>query len=292
MQAACEVELLNAEEFLEVLLETHPQVFAILVTPSVTTQSDENSITIAQVVSKKIYAQSQTPLLVKGVPLKYNEYADVFSSKTDSPPWLPPHRRYDFKIQLGEDSDLPPPSKIYSLSPAESSALELYMEKALARGWISPSESPLGAPCIYVPKPNGGLHLCVDYRRLNDITKKNAYPLPLISDLIDRIAKACIYSRLDLKDLQTRILTIRHDSPVGGHYGIAKTSSSCPVTSFCWACTVRSVLTYACATLACAQKPLVTDHMDTSNPYPCHPNAGTMSRSISSPASCYPPALI
>jgi hypothetical protein len=51
MQAACKVELLNAEEFFEVLLEKHPQVFAILISPSVTKQSDENSITIAQVVS-------------------------------------------------------------------------------------------------------------------------------------------------------------------------------------------------------------------------------------------------
>jgi hypothetical protein len=129
VQAACEVELLNTEEFLEVLLETHPQVFAILISPSVTTQSDKNSITIAQVVSKKVYAQSQTPLSVKGMPLKYNEYADVVSSKTDSPPGLPPHHHYDLKIELRKDADLPQPSKIYSLSPAESSALESYIKK-------------------------------------------------------------------------------------------------------------------------------------------------------------------
>jgi hypothetical protein len=200
VQAACEVELLNADDFLDVLLETHPEVFAILVSPSVPNQADENSITIAQVVSKKIYAQSQTPLSVTGMPLKYNEYADIFSSKTDSPPGLPPHRRYDLKIELQEDANLPPPSKIYSLSPAESSALEAYIEKALARGWISPSESPLGATCFYVPQPNGGLWFCIDYHRLNEITKKNAYPLPLISDLIDRISEACIYSRLNLPD--------------------------------------------------------------------------------------------
>jgi hypothetical protein len=69
MQAACEVELLNTDNFLEVLLETHPQVFALLVSPSVPTQADENSLTIAQVVSKKIYAQSQTPLSVTCMPL-------------------------------------------------------------------------------------------------------------------------------------------------------------------------------------------------------------------------------
>jgi hypothetical protein len=77
MQAAGKVELLNADNFLEVLVETHPQVFALLISPSVPTQANENSITIAQVVRKKIYAQSQTPLSVTGGTLKYNEYMDV-----------------------------------------------------------------------------------------------------------------------------------------------------------------------------------------------------------------------
>jgi hypothetical protein len=83
MQAACKVELLNTDHFLRVLLKTHPLVFAILVSPSVPTQADENSITIAQVMSKKIYAQSQTPLWVIGVVLKYIECTDIVSRKTD-----------------------------------------------------------------------------------------------------------------------------------------------------------------------------------------------------------------
>jgi hypothetical protein len=73
VQGACEVELLNADDLLEFLLEMHPQVFTLLVSSSVPTQADKNSITIAQVMSKKIYAQSQTPQLVTGMPLKYNE---------------------------------------------------------------------------------------------------------------------------------------------------------------------------------------------------------------------------
>jgi hypothetical protein len=73
---------------------------------------------------------------------------------------------------------------------------------ALTQRWILLSEYSLGAPCFfYVPKPNGGLQIYIDYCRLNEITKKNAYPLPLISDLIDHISEACIHSCLDFPDV-------------------------------------------------------------------------------------------
>ena len=88
-------------------------------------------------------------------------------------PLLAPHRTYDLAIDLNESRALPLPGKIYPLSPAETAALETYISNALTRGWISPSSSPLGAPCFYVKKPNGGLRLCVDYHGLNAITKKN-----------------------------------------------------------------------------------------------------------------------
>jgi hypothetical protein len=93
-----------------------------------------------------------------------------------------------------------PPGKIYPLSPAETTALQDYIGNGLALGHIRPSKSPLGAPCFFVKKPNGGLRLCIDYRGLNNITRKDSYPLPLIADLFDRLRKARIYTRLDLPD--------------------------------------------------------------------------------------------
>jgi len=69
----------------------------------------------------------------------------------------------------------------------------------LERGWIHPSKSPFGSPILFVKKPDGSLRLCVDYRRLNAMTVKNRYPLPLISELIDRIKNAKYYMKLDLR---------------------------------------------------------------------------------------------
>ena len=58
------------------------------------------------------------------------------------------------------------------------------------KGFIRPSKSPFGSPVLFVKKPDGSLRLCVDYRKLNDITIKNRYALPLISELFDRLKSA------------------------------------------------------------------------------------------------------
>ena len=65
---------------------------------------------------------------------------------------------------------------------------------------IRRSSSPIGASILFVPKPDGTLQLCVDYRGLNKITIKNKYPLPLMSELRSRLGKATILTKLDLKN--------------------------------------------------------------------------------------------
>ena len=78
--------------------------------------------------------------------------------------------------------------------------LKEYIDRMLERGWIHPSKSPFGSPILFVKKPDGSLRLCVDYRRLNTMTVKNRYPLPLISELMDRIKNAKYYTTPDLRD--------------------------------------------------------------------------------------------
>jgi hypothetical protein len=72
---------------------------------------------------------------------------------------------------------------IYPLAEKELEVLREYIDDALRKGWIRPSRSPTGAPILFVPKKGGQLRLCVDYRALNKITKKNRAPLPLIGVL-------------------------------------------------------------------------------------------------------------
>ncbi|EXX77699.1 gag-pol fusion protein [Rhizophagus irregularis DAOM 197198w] len=69
----------------------------------------------------------------------------------------------------------------------------------LRKGYIRPSESPAGHPILWVPKKNGKLRPCIDYRPLNKITIKNRYPLPLMTEIRDKVGKARWFTTLDLK---------------------------------------------------------------------------------------------
>ncbi|KAK8789102.1 hypothetical protein V5799_021122 [Amblyomma americanum] len=64
---------------------------------------------------------------------------------------------------------------------------------------IQPSTSPWASPVVLVAKKDGTLRFCVDYRRLNKITKKDVYPLPRIDDSFDRLLHARYFSSLDLR---------------------------------------------------------------------------------------------
>ena len=70
----------------------------------------------------------------------------------------------------------------------------------LAEGTIVQSKSPAAAPILFVPKPEGRLRLCMDYRQLNKLTILNKYPLPLMTELRERVAGARVFTKLDLKD--------------------------------------------------------------------------------------------
>jgi hypothetical protein len=67
------------------------------------------------------------------------------------------------------------------------------------RGVIEESESPWLFPVVLIRKKNGELRFCVDYRKLNEVTKKDRFPLPRIGDTLDTLAEAKWFSTLDLK---------------------------------------------------------------------------------------------
>ncbi|GBG83542.1 hypothetical protein CBR_g37258 [Chara braunii] len=92
-----------------------------------------------------------------------------------------------------------PKGAIYRMSPREVEEISKQLDEFLEKGWIRPSSSPFGAPVLFVPKKEGELRICINYRGLNAITVKNVEPLPKIDDLLDR-AQGCEYfSKIDLK---------------------------------------------------------------------------------------------
>lgn len=142
------------------------------------------------------YQTKVEPADLHNLPEEYHDFADVFSKAKSTE--LPPHRPYDLKIDL-EEGTSPPLGTVYSLSQVELAALRKFLDENLNSGLIRPSSSKHAAPVLFVKKKSGDLRLCVDFRGLNKITKKDRYPLPLISDLLDSPAKANIYTKIDLR---------------------------------------------------------------------------------------------
>ena len=112
---------------------------------------------------------------------------------------LAPRRTCDHAIDLKKEAT-PPWGPIYLMSAYQLEELNKYLEKMLAQGKIVHSKSPAAAPILFVPKPDGKLRLCVNYRQLNKLTILNKYPLPLMTELREIVAGATIFTKLDLKD--------------------------------------------------------------------------------------------
>ena len=140
-------------------------------------------------------------LIRSDMPMEAQEmlrsYADVM--KSELPGGAVPVRKgvHEFRIEL-EPGTQPINRPIYKLSPAELEEVRTQVDYLLEKDLIRPSESPWGAPILFVPKKDGKLRMCLDYRWLNDKTIKNRYPLPLPEEMIDRLSGAGVFSKIDL----------------------------------------------------------------------------------------------
>ena len=102
-------------------------------------------------------------------------------------------------MRIETDPNVDPPVRpVIRLSMAELDELKSQLETLLKKGFISPSTSPYGAPVLFVKKKDCSLRMCVDFRGLNTVTKKNRHPLPRFDELIDRFKNARYFSKLDL----------------------------------------------------------------------------------------------
>ncbi|GBG78481.1 hypothetical protein CBR_g26511 [Chara braunii] len=129
---------------------------------------------------------------------RITELLDVYSDVFEGPHGVVPDRPIRHEIILGVGA-VPPRGCIYRMSEEELSVLRAQLDDLLEKGWIRPSSSPYGAPVLFVRKKNKDLRLCIDYRKLNAQTIRNADPLPRIDDLLERLGGAQFFSKLDLK---------------------------------------------------------------------------------------------
>ena len=89
--------------------------------------------------------------------------------------------------------------KVYPLNLAEQKALDSFLDENLRTGQIRPSKSPMASPFLFIKKKDGGLCPVQDYMKLNEMTVKNQYPLPLIQELIDKLEQSRVFTKMDVR---------------------------------------------------------------------------------------------
>lgn len=148
--------------------------------------------------------KSEEEIIRDKLPKEYWDYIASFKDYQGNEV-LPEHQPWDHEINL-EEGMKPVKKPIYRLNDKEMQELKKYIDTNLEKGYIRPSKSPAGYPVLFVPKKGGTeLRLCVDYRHLNSITRKNCYPLPLIEEIQDRLRGSQWFTALDIRDAYYRI---------------------------------------------------------------------------------------
>jgi hypothetical protein len=121
-------------------------------------------------------------------------FNDIFQELSE----LPPARDVDHRIPLMKESE-DVNTRPYRLSFKQKDTMEALILQLLQNNVIRPSVSSYSSPTILVKKKDGNWRLCIDYRKLNKMTIKNKYPIPIIEDLLDELHGAKFFSKIDLR---------------------------------------------------------------------------------------------
>ena len=181
------------------------------------------TISATPVITDKEFTANQPEEKYKPYPLSQEqkkrldellaEYRDVLADKTDP---LGTTDRVVHSIDTGDEK--PIRQKPYRLSPSQKEALDKELDYLLEKGVVRASNSPWSSPVVMVPKPDGSIRVCIDYRKLNHITKKHAHPLPKTKEILDQLNGAKIFTTIDL---------------LSGFYQIQMDEKDIQKTSFC-----------------------------------------------------------
>ena len=94
---------------------------------------------------------------------------------------------------------IPINSRPYKYSPVHKTEIEKQVQEFLAAGFITHSISPFASPVLLVQKKDGSWRFCIDYRKLNSMTIKNRFPMPVIEELLEELYGAKYFTKLDMK---------------------------------------------------------------------------------------------
>ena len=148
---------------------------------------------VLQINAIDYVASVQSPLPPELAAL-LGEFSQVFVVPTG----LPPIRGHEHNINLKERTQ-PVCEKPYRYPHFQKSKIEKIVNELLEVGSIQPSQSPFSSPVLLVRKADGSWRMCINYRALNKATIKDKFPILVVDELLDELAGASVFSKLDLR---------------------------------------------------------------------------------------------
>ncbi len=148
-------------------------------------------------VKKHFEKHNKSNIVIKNVLfLEYHEFLDIFDKKAFNT--LASHRFYDHKIVLKKDVILDYTS-LYKMFEEKLKIVKKYLENNLKKKFIVANCSFFASSVMFMKKTNKSLRFCVDYRKLNQLIRKNKYFLSLIDETLTYLRKTKYFIKLNIR---------------------------------------------------------------------------------------------
>ncbi len=182
---ACQIYHLN-------LLKKWSEVQPVMLATAISSEDDLGSEVNTKIQSLTLAPGGDhlLPSQLTDVARLQTEFADVFSPL--------PGRTNLIQHHIESEPGVVVRSRPYRLPEHKKKVVQLELEAMLEVGVIEESHSDWASPIVLVSKTNSSVRFCVDYRKVNAVSKLDAYPMPQVDELLDRLGTARIYSTLDL----------------------------------------------------------------------------------------------
>ncbi len=174
------------------LLKKWSEVEPVMLATAVSGEDDLGPEVIAKIQSLTLAPGGDhlSPSQLTDVARLQKDFADVFSPR--------PGRTSLIQHHIETEPGVVVRSRPYRLPEHKKKVFQSELEAMLEMGVIEESHSDWASPIVLVPKTDGSVRFCVDYRKVNAVSKFDAYPMPRVDELLDRLGTARFYSTLDL----------------------------------------------------------------------------------------------